>query len=98
MATTLDWKPDPLQPHSVLHAESAGRIYSVTTCAPEPDRTGNGAYAALAGDVHLGRFPCTEEGKRAALTACESHAAFLGDSQRAQAEITERAESSAQPT
>jgi hypothetical protein len=95
MATALDWKPDPFQPHSVLHAESAGRIYSVTTCAP--DRTGNGAYAALAGDVHLGRFPCTEEGKRAALTACESHAAFLGDSQRAQAEISGHGEASAQP-
>jgi hypothetical protein len=94
MATTLDWKPDPLQPDSVLHAQGAGRLYRVTTCAA--DRTGNAAYAALAGDVHLGRFPFTEEGRRAALTACESHAAFLGDSQRAQAEIAGHGEPSAQ--
>jgi hypothetical protein len=60
--------------------------------------TSVGAYTALAGDYDLGRFPYTEEGKRAALTACESHAAFVGDSLRAQAEIIERAEASGQPT
>jgi hypothetical protein len=95
MARTLDWKPDPFQPHSVLHAESAGRIYSVTSWPPS--MTGSGAYTSLAGDLHLGRYPYTDEGKRAALAACESHAAFLGDSQRAQAEIAERDQASAQP-
>jgi len=96
VATALDWKPDPFQPHSVVYAESAGTTYSVTSW--HPSMASSGAYTALAGDVHLGRFPYTEEGKRAALTACESHAAFLGDSQRAQAEIVERADASAQPT
>ena len=96
MATPLDWKPDPLQPHSVLHAQSAGRTYSVTSWPSS--MTSVGAYTALAGEHDLGRFPYTEAGKRAALTACESHAAFLGDSQRAQAEIAERAEASAQST
>ena len=95
MATGLDWKPDPFQPRSVVHARSGGTIYSVTSWPP--GLTSNGAYTALAGDLHLGRFPYTEEGRRAALTACESHAAFLGDSQRAQAEIAERGEASAQP-
>jgi hypothetical protein len=57
-----------------------------------------GAYTALAGDHDLGCFPYTEQGRQAALTACESHAAFVGDSLRAQAEILERAEASAQPT
>ena len=95
MAKTLDWKPDPFQPRSVMHAESAGTTYSVTRWPA--GMTSGGAYTALAGDLHLGRFPYTEDGKRAALTACESHAAFLGDSQRAQAEIAERGEASAQP-
>ena len=96
MATSLDWKPDPFQPHSVVHAESAGTTYSVTSW--HPSMTSGGAYTALAGDHDLGRFPYTEEGKRAALTACESHAAFVVDSLRAQAEIVERLEASTQPT
>ena len=96
MATSLAWKPDPFQPRSVVHAESAGTIYSVTRWPP--GMTSNGAYTALAGDHDLGRFPDTEEGKRAALTACESHAAFVVDSLRAQAEIVERVETSAQST
>ena len=96
MATALDWKPDPLQPHGVLHAQSAGKTYRVTSWPSS--MTSVGAYTALAGDDELGRFPYTEEGRRAALTACESHAAFVGDSLRAQAEIIERAEASAQPT
>ena len=96
MATALDWKPDPFQPHSVVHAESAGTTYRVT-CWP-PGMTSSGAYTALAGDHELGRFPYTETGKRAALTACESHAAFVVDSLRAQAEIVERLETSTQPT
>jgi hypothetical protein len=94
VATALDWKPDPFQPHSVLHAQSAGTTYSVTSWPHS--MASSGAYTALAGDVHLGRFPYTGEGKRAALTACESHAAFLGDSQRAQAAIGERADGSTQ--
>ena len=96
MATALDWKPDQFQPHSVVHAESAGTTYSVTNWPA--GTTSSGAYTALAGDLHLGRFPYTVQGKRAALTACESHAAFVVDSLRAQAEIVERAETSAQPT
>ena len=96
MAAALDWKPDPFQPHSVLHDESAGTTYSVTSSPA--GMTSGGAYTALAGDLHLGRFPCTEKGKRAALTACESYAAFVGDSLRAQAEIVERAETPAPST
>jgi hypothetical protein len=94
MATALDWTPDPFQPEGAVHAQSSGTTYRVTGCPPGP--TGSGAYTALAGAHALGRFPYTEEGKRAALTACESHAAFVGDSLRAQAEITERNDASAQ--
>jgi hypothetical protein len=94
MATTLDWKPDPFQPDSVVHAESAGMTYSVTSW--HPSTPSEGAYTALAGDHDLGRFPYTEAGRRAALTACESHAAFVRDSLRAQAEA--RREAGAQAT
>jgi len=94
MATALDWKPDPFQPDSVVHATGAGTIYCVTSC--HPGMAGAGAFTALAGAHVLGRFPGTPEGKRAALTACESHAAFVGDSLRAQAEIDERVELSPQ--
>jgi hypothetical protein len=94
MATALDWKPDPFQPHSVVYAENAGTTYSVTSWPT--GMTSSGAYTALAGDLHLGRYPYTPEGKQAALTACESHAAFVGDSLRAQAEITDRDEAAAQ--
>jgi hypothetical protein len=104
MATALDWIPDPFQPQAAVHAESvhaksvhaesSGTTYRVTGWPP--GSTGDGAYTALAGDHALGRFPYTEAGRRAALTACESHAAFVGDSLRAQAEITERNDASAQ--
>ena len=84
MATALDWEPDPFQPDSV-HARGGATTYRVTSGPPAT--AGNGAITAHAGDCILGRFPCTAEGRRAALTACESHAAFVGDSLRAQAEI-----------
>lgn len=95
MAIALDWKPDPFQPDSV-HAQAGGTIYRVTSCPP--GLGSSGAITAHAGDRTLGRFPCTPQGKRAALTACESHAAFVGDSLRAQAEIDDRDELSPQST
>jgi len=95
MATALDWKPDPFQADSV-HAQVGATTYRVASAPAGSTRSG--AITAHAGDRVLGRFACTPEGRRAALTACESHAAFVGDSLRAQAEIDQRADWSPQST
>ena len=77
MTTTLDWKPDPYLPHSDMIARTAATMYRVTGW--HPCMTSPGCYTAVLGALDLGRFPYTPEGKRAALTACQSHADLVAD-------------------
>jgi hypothetical protein len=87
MPSVLDWKPDPCQPDDIETASAGGITYSVTSWHR---RAANlGAYAACAGQLDLGTFPYTAEGKRAAFTACESYAQFVADSLRAQEAIAD---------
>jgi hypothetical protein len=85
MPSALDWKPDPSQPDNVETASAGNTTYSVT--AWHPRAAGQGSYTAHVGSLHLGTFPYTAQGRRAAFTACESYAQFVADSLRAQAAL-----------
>ena len=87
MPAALDWKPHASQPDSIETASAGGITYSVTGWFRRA--AGLSAYAARAGDLDLGTFPHTADGKRAAFTACESYAQFVADSLRAQEAIAD---------
>ena len=87
MPVALDWKPGHCEPDGVETASAGGITYSVTSW--HQHGTSLGAHLARAGDLELGTFPYTADGKRAAFTACESYAQFVADSLRAQATIAD---------